>query len=99
MSENTIENIEVPTEVQPIEVPPVEVQKRKRGRPRVIKPPKPVKKNGRPLKYPEGSRDHRRKTVKIPKEEYKLYLEMKSKYDHLLEVEKKYLDLIKIITE
>ena len=68
----------------------VDTPVKRRGRPRKIKEPKVPKKNGRPLKYPEGSRDHRRQTVKIPKSEYKMYLEMKSRYNDLLEIEKKY---------
>lgn len=71
----------------------VDTPVKKRGRPRKIKEPKLPKKNGRPLKYPEGSRDHRRQTVKIPKTEYKLYLEMKNRYGDLLEIEKKYNEL------
>ena len=65
---------------------PVQPVKRGRGRPKLNKPPKVPKKGGRPLKYPEGTRDHHRKHIKVEKNRYK----------ELIAAEKKYFELLKV---
>ena len=60
--------------------------KRPRGRPKVIKPPKVPKKNGRPKIYENGSRDYHRQSVKVEKNRYKELIAHEQKYLELLKV-------------
>jgi hypothetical protein len=75
-------------EVQPEkEVQPDEPVKRKRGRPPKPKAPKIPKKNGRPLKYPDGTRDYHRKHIKVEKNRYKELVANEQKYFELIKVQ------------
>ena len=76
------EQVEQQVEAVKLEQP----AKRPRGRPKVIKPPKVPKKNGRPLKYPSGSRDYHRQSVKVEKNRYKELIAHEQKYLELLKV-------------